>query len=308
MHFEARSREKLAILPNTVTCSPSLQHTTCSLQRESGLYENEGGALPKGSLNSKIATSRAKIELAMWSTRSTKPRRKIILGTIKRFESYREICNNAVDYRIPGIPLSTVEQQDTTRDNKAKKLIEKFENHQHMESFLQDLSQTQKINKFSGQSKELIADMNNTEIFELCEISSKQQCPECNTYRETGVNLLQLWKTLAVTNIVRAEQLRRHSIPGYVIKKNSSRGAKHGPSERQRIYYQAKQVLKKARQKKHGSHPTILVRWCASETYRTSLSLIGWKEKDICNVTELLWRNISTSQQERREFKIRSIG
>ena len=30
-----------------------------------------------------------------------------------------------------------------------KKLIEKFESHQHKESFLQDLSHTQKINKFS---------------------------------------------------------------------------------------------------------------------------------------------------------------
>ena len=56
------------------------------------------------------------------------------------------------------------------------------------------------------------------------------------------------------------------SILGYVIKKNSSRGAKHGPSERQSMYYQAKQMLKQARQKKHGSHPTILPRWYASET------------------------------------------
>ena len=35
------------------------------------------------------------------------------------------------------------------------------------------------------------------------------------------------------------------SIPGYVIKKNSSRGAKHGPSERQKTYHQAKQMLKR---------------------------------------------------------------
>ena len=69
------------------------------------------------------------------------------------------------------------------------------------------------------------------------------------------------------------------SIPGYVVKKNSSRGAKHGPSERQRMYYQAKQMLKKTSQKKHGSHPTTLSRWYASETYRTSLSLIRWEEK-----------------------------
>ena len=96
-------------------------------------------------------------------------------------KSYGETWNNAVDYRIPGIPRSTVEQQDTTRENMVKKLIEKFENHQHKKSFLQDLSQTQKIKKFSKESQELIADMNNTEIFELCENSSKQQCPECNT-------------------------------------------------------------------------------------------------------------------------------
>ena len=71
------------------------------------------------------------------------------------------------------------------------------------------------------------------------------------------------------------------SILGCVIERNSSRGAKHGPSERQRVYYTAKQMLKKARQKKHGNHPTILSRWYASESYRDSLSAIGWKEKDL---------------------------
>ena len=84
---EARSRERLAISSNSVTCSRSLQHTTSSLHRKSGMCEN---SLPKGSLESKIATGRAKIELAMRSTRSTKPRRKIILGTIERFEKLRE--------------------------------------------------------------------------------------------------------------------------------------------------------------------------------------------------------------------------
>ena len=40
-----------------------------------------------------------------------------------------------------------------------------------------------------------------------------------------------------------------------------------------------KKCCKKARQKKHGRHPTILARWYASESYRDSLSAIGWKEK-----------------------------
>ena len=38
-------------------------------------------------LHSECATSRAEIEFAIWSTRSAKPRRKIILGNIKRFET-----------------------------------------------------------------------------------------------------------------------------------------------------------------------------------------------------------------------------
>ena len=69
------------------------------------------------------------------------------------------------------------------------------------------------------------------------------------------------------------------SIPGYVIKKNSSRGAMHGPSERQKMYVHAKQMLKKDRQGKHGGHPTILSRWYADEEYRKSLSDIGWRDR-----------------------------
>ena len=71
------------------------------------------------------------------------------------------------------------------------------------------------------------------------------------------------------------------SIPGNVINQNSSRGVKHGPSERQKMYYQARQMLEKARQEKHGRHPTILSRWYAEEDYRKSLSAIGWKEHHI---------------------------
>ena len=95
-------------------------------------------------------------------------------------KSSRETENNTVDSRIPDIHLSTVEQQDTTRKDKVKKLA-------HEESVFQDLSETQKINKFSEESKDLIADMNHTEIFQLCETSSKKQYSNCNSYWEIGI-------------------------------------------------------------------------------------------------------------------------
>ena len=74
-----------------------------------------------------------------------------------------------------------MEQQDAKPENKVKKLIEKFEKYQRKESYLKDLNQTQTINELSKESQELIVDMNNTEVFELCKNSSKQQYPECNT-------------------------------------------------------------------------------------------------------------------------------
>ena len=71
-----------------------------------------------------------------------------------------------------------------------------------------------------------------TEIFELCENSSKQHCPDCNAYWEIGL----IYRSCG-RNITEFDQNNRDvtSIPGYVMKKNSSRGAKHGPSERQRM-------------------------------------------------------------------------
>ena len=64
-------------------------------------------------------------------------------------QSIRETGCNIVDYRVPGISLSTVQQQDEQRQGTVAKLIEKFESHKYKEQFLQDMGQTQKINRFS---------------------------------------------------------------------------------------------------------------------------------------------------------------
>ena len=50
-------------------------------------------------------------------------------------------------------------------------------------------------------------------------------------------------------------------IPSYVIMKGSDHGARHGPTERQRMYYKAKEMLQKARQSKHEGYETILERY-----------------------------------------------
>ena len=146
-------------------------------------------------------------------------------------QSSRETWCNNVDYRIPGKHHSAVEQQDTNRRDTVKKLIQQFESDPNKESFVQDLNKSEEIDEFSEKSQKLIADMNNTDIFELCETSSKKQCPECAFCWEIGIVYCTCGRYLKSSQ--RTEELDKNSydvlpIPGNVIKKNTIRGAKHG--------------------------------------------------------------------------------
>ena len=126
--------------------------------------------------------------------------------------------------------------------------------------------------------------MNNTEIFELCETSSKQHCPDCNLNWEIGIVHCTCGRCSKPSQ--RTKEFHKNnydvlSIPGHVVKNNHSRGAKHGPSERQRMYCKAHDMLQKARQPKHGGNKSILERWHKDEQYRKSVSEIGWTEEQI---------------------------
>ena len=178
-------------------------------------------------------------------------------------QSFQETECNIVDYRVPGISRSTVQQQDEQRQHVVAKLIEKFESHKYKEEFLQDMSQTQKINRFSEESQKMRKDMNQTEIFELCEISTKLQYSDCNSLTEIGINYCSCGRSLKCKRSPTKFQQDNYdfnSIPGYIIKKNSSRGPKHGQSERQIMFFKAKDMQRKAKNKKNENQPTNLSR------------------------------------------------
>ena len=71
------------------------------------------------------------------------------------------------------------------------------------------------------------------------------------------------------------------SIPGYVIKKNQSRGPRHGQSMRHTMYHKAKDMLRGAKHPKNGSCKTILERWYNDAYFQKSLSDEGWTEEKI---------------------------
>ena len=151
-------------------------------------------------------------------------------------------CGN-IDYKIHGIPLSVVQQQDTNRTETVKKLIQKFESHPTKKSFLQDLNKMGKINTFSEESQMLIGDMNNTEIFEICEASSNRQCFDCSLYWEIEIVYCTCGRcSKSSQSTKKTDKNTNHvlSVPGYVIKSHV-RGLKHGVSARQQMYSKAKE-------------------------------------------------------------------
>ena len=91
--------------------------------------------------------------------------------------SYGKPAAATLNCRIPGIPHSTVQQQDTNRRETIKKLIQQFQNHSNKEFFLQDLNQTEEIYTFNEKSKKLITDMGNTESFDLSETFLRNNAP-----------------------------------------------------------------------------------------------------------------------------------
>ena len=120
------------------------------------------------------------------------------------------------------------------------------------------------------------------------------QCPDGNLYWEAGIVYCSCGRCLRMSRNDKEVDKSNNdavSIPGNVIKKNHKRGARHGPSDRQRIYNKAREMLHQAGQKKHGQHSTNHARWLSCERFRKSWSDNGWKESDITDIDKIALEN-----------------
>ena len=84
-----------------------------------------------------------------------------------------------IDFRVSGLPHAVVKQAENFR---VRELVKKIESHPH-----RDLHQSNVYNPFSDDSKAMIREMGNAELFELCETIPKVQCSECLLYWNQGV-------------------------------------------------------------------------------------------------------------------------
>ena len=78
-----------------------------------------------------------------------------------------------IDFRVPGLSHAVVKEVEHFR---VQELVKRIESHPHREAFQADLQQNNVYNPFGNNSKAMIRELGNVELFELCETIPKLQC------------------------------------------------------------------------------------------------------------------------------------
>ena len=194
---------------------------------------------------------------------------------------YRETCRGNVDYRIPGVPHSTVQKEDSNRREIVKRLIQQFENHPNRDSLIEDLNKTEEFNPFSEKkSKELTTSMGNTEYVEMCEISFKIHSALIVLY------IGERWQSYAAPAANACSRRKGIDIwtrPDTTSCQSSATSLKRIQPMKPDVDHLcdstcAPKLMKCWRKLKHECE-NILDRWYKDDKYRKSLSDIGWNEE-----------------------------
>ena len=135
------------------------------------------------------------------------------------------------------MPHAVVKQAENFR---VRELVKKIESHPHRRALQADWHQNDANNPFSEESKVMIREMGNVELFELCETIPKVQCSECLLYCNQGIvhcTCGHLLKESESSQSFHQWRLDAFSIQHYFIKKGRPRGARHSRTGAQKEHF-----------------------------------------------------------------------
>ena len=163
--------------------------------------------------------------------------------------------------------------------------MKKIESHPHREARQAELQQHNVYNPFSDNSKATIREMDNVELFELCETIPKVQCSQCLLNWNEGVidctcgHFFVESESRRKFHKLRLDAL---SIPHYVIKKGRPHGARHGKTEEQKEYWNAWKRCCKRVDAQFEHYKGIHDRFLRDQVYRQS-QLKNWLNRaEVC--------------------------
>ena len=176
-----------------------------------------------------------------------------------------------MDFKIPGLPHSTVKQLQSAS---VRELIQIIENHPNRHALQRDLQQSQSFNPFSQESKQMIHEVGNIELCELLDMEPKTQCKVCLSYWDIGIFYCTCGHFLRIGTEDSKKFVQYTmdllSIPDYYLKK----GRPHGDRE----YYISHSLKKKCKKKNFlGIHD----RFIRDEKFRKNMIDNG-RTEEIC--------------------------
>ena len=92
--------------------------------------------------------------------------------------------DHKIDCRVPGLSHSVVKEAEHLR---VQELVKRIENHPHRAALQADLQQNNVYNPLSKNSKAMIRELGNVELFEFCETMPEVQCSHCLLYWNQGI-------------------------------------------------------------------------------------------------------------------------
>ena len=144
-------------------------------------------------------------------------------------ELIRERIEEDMDFKIPGLPHSTVKQLQSAS---VRELIQKIENHPNRHALQRDLQQSQSFNPFSQESKQMIHEVGNIELCELLDMEPKTQCKVCLSYWDIGIVYCTCGHFLRNGTEENKKFVQYTmdllSIPNYYMKKGRPHGHRYG--------------------------------------------------------------------------------
>ena len=194
-------------------------------------------------------------------------------------ELTRERIEEDMDFKIPGLPHSTVKQLQSAS---VRQLIQKIENHPNRDALQRDLQQSQSFSPFSQESKQMIHEVRNIELCELLDMEPKTQCKVCLSYWDIGIDYCTCGHFLRKGTEENKKFVQYTmdflSIPNNYIKKGRLHGHRYGKKPGDKEYYIANSLKKMCTKKNFlGIHD----RFIRDEKFRKNMIDNG-RTEEIC--------------------------
>ena len=193
-------------------------------------------------------------------------------------ELIRERIEEDMDFKIPGLPHSTVKQLQSAS---VRDLIQKIENHPNRRALQRDLQQSQSFHPFSQESKQMIHEVGNIELCELLDTEPKTQCKVCLSYWDIGIVYCTCGHFLRKGTEENKKFIQYTmdllSIPDYYIKKGRPHGHRYWKKPGDKEDYIAHQLKKCKKKYYQGIHD----RFVRDDKFRRNMMEID-RTEDLC--------------------------